>query len=44
MIIERCQLHDIPAVGRKYTWYKPNGIARSRLDRVLVSDSWMSQW
>jgi len=32
--LERCELKDIPAVGRKYTWYRPNGTARSRLDRV----------
>ena len=36
--IERCSLKDIPVVERKYTWYKPNGVARSRLDRALVSD------
>jgi len=36
--LEMCEFKDIPAVGRKYTWYRPNGTARSRLDRVLVSD------
>jgi len=40
----RCMLKDIPVVGRKFTWYRPNGTARSRLDRVLVSDEWLSQW
>jgi len=38
--IERCGLRDIPVVGRKFTWYRPNGMARSRLDRVLVSEEW----
>ena len=42
--LEMCEFKDIPAVGRKYTWYRPNGTARSRLDRVLVSDEWMMQW
>jgi len=42
--IEMCALRDIPVVGRKFTWYRPNGTARSRLDRVLVSDKWLLQW
>jgi len=42
--IDRCMLKDIPVVGRKFTWYKPNGMTRSKLDRVLVSDEWLSQW
>jgi len=42
--LERCELKGIPAVGSKYTWYRPNGTARSRLDRVLVFDEWMMQW
>ena len=42
--IVRCMLKDIPIVGRKFTWYRPNGTARSRLDRVIVSDEWLLQW
>jgi len=42
--IDRCQLFDIPAIERKFTWYKLNGIARSRIDRVLVSDLWLEMW
>jgi len=42
--IESCSLKEIPVVGRKYTWYRPNGTARSRLDRALVSDEWLLQW
>lgn len=42
--IEQCALKDIPVVGRKYTWYRPNGTARSRLDRALVSDEWLVHW
>jgi len=41
--IKRCALRDIPAVGRQFTWYIPNGTARSRLDRALVSDEWLQQ-
>jgi len=35
--IERVEVLDIPMVGRKYTWYNPNGSAKSRIDRVMVS-------
>jgi len=42
--IEVCALKDIPVVGRKFTWYRPNGKARSRLDRVLISDEWLVYW
>ena len=31
-------------MGKKYTWYKANGTAKSRLDRVLVSDEWLRKW
>jgi len=44
VFIERCALKDIPVVGRKFTWYKPNGTARSRLNRALVSDEWLMLW
>jgi len=40
--IERCELFDIPVVGTKYTWYCPNGLAKSRL--ILVSEAWLQHW
>lgn len=33
----------VPCVGRKYTWYRPNGKAKSRLDRFLVSADWFNK-
>ncbi|XP_068486295.1 uncharacterized protein [Phaseolus vulgaris] len=42
--IEKAELLDIPMVGRKFTWYKPNGTVKSRIDRVLVSKKWMEVW
>ena len=42
--IDRCQLYDIPIVGRVYTCYRPNGTSRSRLDRILVPDTWLLRW
>jgi len=42
--IEESSLVDIPLVGRKFTWYKPNGTMKSRIDRVLVSLEWLEKW
>jgi len=37
-------LIDLPLCGRRYTWYKGDGSARSRLDRFLLSEEWCLQW
>lgn len=37
-------LVDLPLQGRKYTWYKPNGNCKSRIDRVMVNDSLLENW
>ncbi len=42
--IESFELVDIPLVGRKFTWFKPNGLVKSRIDRVLVSKEWLEVW
>jgi len=34
--IETIELLDVPLIGRKYTWYKDNGMANSRIDRILI--------
>jgi exonuclease III len=31
-------------VGRSFTWFHPNGVAMSRLDRVLISPRWVDMW
>ncbi|MCH87429.1 transposon TX1 putative protein, partial [Trifolium medium] len=31
-------------IGRNFTWFHPNGVAMSRLDRVLLSNSWFDVW
>ncbi|XP_068491904.1 uncharacterized protein [Phaseolus vulgaris] len=38
------ELVDIPCIGRKYTWYRPNGKAKSRLDRFLITFEWLQHW
>jgi len=42
--IEKSKLVDISMVGRKFTWYKLNGLVKSRIDRVLVSKEWLEVW
>jgi len=42
--IEESELVDVPMVGRKFTWYKPNESVKIRIDRVLVSREWLDAW
>jgi len=42
--IDKTSVNDISAVGRKYTWYRPNGTAKSRLDRILLTNEWLEKW
>ena len=35
---------EVPWLGRNFTWYRPNGASRSRLDRFLVSHDWLARW
>jgi len=37
-------IEDVPCVGRKYTWYRPNRLAKSRLDKIMVSPEWLLKW
>jgi len=34
-------LVDLPLCGRNFTWYRGDGVSMSRLDRFLLSESWM---
>ncbi|KHN42566.1 hypothetical protein glysoja_049526, partial [Glycine soja] len=38
------EVDEVQCVGRIFTWYRPNGTAKSRLDRVFVSHDWLSLW
>jgi hypothetical protein len=38
------ELVDLPLLGRRFTWYHPNGSTMSRIDRVLVSHDWLDYW
>jgi len=39
--INSVKVVDIPCIGRKYTWYRPNDKAKSKLDRLLTSFEWL---
>ena len=42
--IDSMEMVDLPCIGRKFTWYRPNGKAKSRLDRFLTTFDWLQQW
>lgn len=42
--LARMEVIDIPCVGGKFTWYKDNGKAMSRIDRFLVSNNLIEVW
>jgi hypothetical protein len=37
-------LVDLPLLGRKFTWFHPNGSSMSRIDRFLISEEWLNDW
>jgi exonuclease III len=37
-------LVDLPLHGRKFTWFKGDGLSMSRLDRFLLSEEWCFNW
>ncbi|KAL8463817.1 hypothetical protein ACS0TY_033675 [Phlomoides rotata] len=42
--IEGYDLVEIPLVGRKFTWYRPDGMCKSKLDRLLENSNWLNKW
>ncbi|XP_057775236.1 uncharacterized protein LOC130994218 [Salvia miltiorrhiza] len=42
--IRESGLTEIRVQGRKFTWCKPNGKCKSKLDRFLVNETWMRVW
>jgi len=35
---------DLPLIGRRFTWYRGDGLSMSRLDRFLLSENWCLRW
>lgn len=42
--LREVELEDLNVLGRCYTWYHPNGIAMSMIDRMLISEEWTHYW
>ncbi|KAL8545034.1 hypothetical protein ACS0TY_005295 [Phlomoides rotata] len=42
--IERSDLVEVQLVGRRFTWYRPDGTCKSKLDRLLVNSTWLNNW
>lgn len=42
--IEDMNLIDLPVLGRRFTWFKPDDSVVSRIDRFLVYDGWINFW
>ena len=34
------EVDDLNVVGRRFTWFHPNGVSMSRIDRVLIFEEW----
>lgn len=42
--IDCLELIDVPYINNFFSWSNIKGSARSRLDRFLISESWMNHW
>ncbi|KAH1241717.1 hypothetical protein GmHk_07G019230 [Glycine max] len=42
--IDDLELVEASWLGRNFTWFRPNGTARSKLDRFLLSPEWLHRW
>jgi exonuclease III len=42
--VSNMEVVDLPVLGRKFSWFHPNGQSMSRIDRALVSEEWISVW
>ncbi|XP_028062821.1 uncharacterized protein LOC114266128 [Camellia sinensis] len=43
--IESCELHDLPLLGRKFTWCNAQGGEKwSRIDRILLNPEWLLKY
>ena len=42
--VREVELEDLNVLGRRFSWYHPNGRSMSRIDRVLISEEWGILW
>ncbi|KAL8479250.1 hypothetical protein ACS0TY_026208 [Phlomoides rotata] len=39
--ISQSNLYELPLVGRSFTWYRPNGSCKSKIDRMFMNNEWL---
>ncbi|XP_057780066.1 uncharacterized protein LOC130998670 [Salvia miltiorrhiza] len=44
LFVRRSQMEEIRLQARTYTWYQPQGMCKSKLDRFMVNEEWLSVW
>lgn len=37
-------LIEVQLTGKRFTWYRPDGTCKSKLDRMLVNSTWCRSW
>lgn len=42
--INSMELTDVPVLDKKFSWFKPDSSAMSRIDRFLLSDNLIAEW
>ncbi|KAL8477710.1 hypothetical protein ACS0TY_029852 [Phlomoides rotata] len=42
--INLSNLMEIKLFGKKFTWYRPDGTCKTKLDRILVNEEWNTTW
>ncbi|KAL8476236.1 hypothetical protein ACS0TY_028771 [Phlomoides rotata] len=43
-IINNSNLTEIKLSGKKFTWYRPDGTCKTKLDRILINEEWSNSW
>ncbi|KAL8506366.1 hypothetical protein ACS0TY_017299 [Phlomoides rotata] len=42
--ITQSNLHELKLVGRSFTWYRPDGSCKSKIDHIFVNYEWSRKW
>lgn len=44
LFVQDMKLIDLPVLGRRFTLFRANSSTMRRIDRVLVSEDWLTEW
>lgn len=42
--IVQSNLIDLPLIGKKFTYYRPDATCKSRLNRTIFNEEWIRKW